>query len=89
MSTQTKPRRRYMQSITVDVDIDESVLEENGYHHEEDCPASQKDEEQDVDHEFSLRQLSDWHDRAHGLSLWSSCMIEPCRVLAPSFRTTA
>ncbi|UOD80324.1 hypothetical protein [Paenarthrobacter ureafaciens] len=89
MSPKTKTRRNYFQSITVDVDIDESVLEENGYHHEDDCPSNTQVEDSDVDLGFNLRQLSDWHDRAHGLNLWSSCMIEPCRVLAPSFRTTA
>lgn len=89
MSPKTKTRRNYFQSITVDVDIDESVLEENGYHHEDDCPSTTHAEDSDVDLGFNLRQLSDWHDRAHGLNLWSSCMIEPCRVLAPSFRTTA
>ena len=89
MSPKAKTRRPYFQSITVDVDIDESVLEENGYHHEDDCPSTAQVDEEDRDLEFNLRQMSDWHDRAHGLNLWSSCMIEPCRVLAPSFRTTA
>jgi hypothetical protein len=89
MSPKAKTRRNYFQSITVDVDIDESVLEENGYHHEDDCPSTPQADEEEREVEFNLRQMSDWHDRAHGLSLWSSCMIEPCRVLAPSFRVTA
>lgn len=80
-----KKRRSYLQTVTVDVDIDASVLEDNGYHHEEDCPANNEDES-DVDD--NRQRLSDWHDHAHGLSLWAHCMYEPCRLLTDDFRST-
>lgn len=74
-------------SVYVDVDIDEDLLEENGYHHEEDCPSAVAG----VDGEdlvVDLRALSDWHDQAHGLSLWAACPYEPCKLLTDEFRST-
>lgn len=81
-------RRHFSETVNVDVEIDASILEENGYHHEEDCPANATDEESaDVINE-GLRALSDWHDHAHGLSLWAACQEEPCRILSDEFRRT-
>ncbi|QWY79700.1 hypothetical protein PP637_gp72 [Arthrobacter phage Persistence] len=74
-------------TVDVDVDIDEALLEENGYHHEDDCPStvSGHDGEDLTD---DLRALSDWHDNAHGLSLWANCQHEPCNLLSDEFRST-
>jgi hypothetical protein len=74
--------------VTVDVDIDEQLLEENGYHHEGDCPGATSDDDEFDDTEDNLRRLSDWHDQAHGLSLWAACPYEPCKLLTDSFRST-
>lgn len=82
-----KKRKSYYQSITVDVDIDESVLEENGYHHEDDCPANPEEGEVEDD-EANRRTLSDWHDSAHGCSLWAACSHEPCNILTHEFRSS-
>jgi len=35
------------------------------------------------------QKLSDWHDHAHGLSLWAMCPHEPCRLLTDEFRRTS
>jgi hypothetical protein len=88
--TEPKPRRRnYHQSITVDVEIDEAVLEENGYHHEDDCPSTPTHDDTDVpDHETNRRRLSDWHDEAHGLVLWTMCPHQPCATLTDEFRSS-
>jgi hypothetical protein len=32
--------------------------------------------------------LSDWHDHAHGLTLWSGCPHEPCNLLSLEYRST-
>lgn len=82
-----KKRRSFYQTLTVDVDIDVSVLEDNGYHHEEDCPGNAAGEESDAIPE-GLQALSDWHDATHGLSLWAACQQEPCRILSDDFRAT-
>lgn len=81
--TPIKKRPSFFQSVSVDVDIDASVLEDNGYHHEEDCPISDEPAA-DTDR----RRLSDWHDHAHGLSLWANCVYEPCSLLTDEFRST-
>lgn len=85
-----KKRRPFYQTLTVDVDIDASVLEEHGYHHEDDCPAAPQSgaESEYDDTEDNLRRLSDWHDEAHGLTLWASCPYEPCKILTDEFRST-
>ncbi len=81
-----KKRRPFYQTLTVDVDIDTSVLEENGYHHEEDCPSGAESEYDDT--EDNRRQLSDWHDEAHGLTLWTMCPHQPCKILTDDFRSS-
>ncbi|MDQ0756109.1 hypothetical protein [Arthrobacter sp. B3I4] len=78
-------------SKTVDVDVDFEIekedLEALGYHHEDDCGGSYDDT--DVpDHETNRRRLSDWHEHAHGLTLWASCVYEPCNHLTDEFRKT-
>jgi hypothetical protein len=83
-----KKRRPFYQTLTVDVDIDAAVLEENGYHHEDECPSTVADVVAEEDLEADLRALSDWHDQAHGLSLWASCVYEPCNLLTDDFRST-
>lgn len=88
----TRPKGQFRpQSVTVstyvDVDIDEDFLDENGYHHEEDCP-SQVAGFVGEDLRDDLRALSDWHDQAHGLSLWAHCSKEPCKLLTDEFRST-
>ena len=83
-----KKRRSYLQTVTVEVDIDASVLEDNGYHHEEDCPAATSEDDGADDVQNNLRRLSDWHDHAHGLSLWAACPYEPCKLLTDGFRST-
>jgi hypothetical protein len=40
------------------------------------------------DHETNRRRLADWHDHAHGLSLWTHCSYEPCKLLTDEFRRT-
>lgn len=83
MSTKKTKRKAFFTSVNVDVDIDASVLEDNGYHHEEDCPADDL-----PDYAGDLQILSDWHDSAHGLTLWAMCPHEPCRLLSDDFRST-
>lgn len=83
-----KKRRPFYQTLTVDVDIDTSVLEENGYHHEEDCPAIAAQDDDVLDVDDNRQRLSDWHDHSHGLSLWASCVYEPCNLLTDDFRST-
>lgn len=83
----TANQRRRFQSVSVnvdvDVDIDEEFLEENGYHHEDDCPGA---DEPAID--TDRQRLSDWHDHTHGLSLWANCVYEPCNLLTDEFRST-
>jgi hypothetical protein len=90
MSAPAKERTFRVRSVTVDVDvaIDEDLLEENGYHHEDDCPGSASDNDDFDDTEDNLRRLSDWHDEAHGLRLWAACPHEPCKLLTDEFRKT-
>lgn len=89
MSGPAKERRFRMQTVstTVDVDIDEDLLEENGYHHEDDCPSTAA-EVSDEDLAADFRTFSDWHDQAHGLTLWANCAYEPCHLLSDDFRRT-
>jgi len=82
-----KRRKPVFHSLTVDVDIDESVLEDNGYHHEDDCPGGPEPDEPEFTHN-DRAALQDWHDRAHGLSLWAMCQEEPCKLLSDDFRGT-
>ena len=43
----------------------------------------------DLDEVADNRQkLRDWHDHAHGLSLWTHCSYEPCKLLTDEFRRT-
>lgn len=80
-------RRSFYHSVSVDVDIDSSVLEENGYHHEEDC--EKRDEEAEVQEQLirdNRQRLADWHDLKHGLGRWDSCTYEPCNLLTDSFK---
>ncbi|WP_427130383.1 hypothetical protein [Pseudarthrobacter sp. S9] len=88
MSAPRIERKFKVRSVTVDVDvdIDEDFLEENGYHHEDDCPGGAYDDMGVPDHETNRRHLADWHDTAHGLSLWASCPYEPCTLLTDDFR---
>lgn len=83
----TNKRKPFYQSVTVDVDIDASVLEDAGYHHEEDCPAAQ-DQDGSDDVADNLLRLSDWHDQTHGLTLWANCHHQPCNLLTDNFRRT-
>lgn len=79
-------RRRFQSvsvNVDVDVDMDEDLLEENGYHHEDDCALS-NEPASDTDRQ----RLSDWHDHTHGLSLWAACVYEPCNLLTDEFRST-
>lgn len=78
-------------SKTVDVDIDFEIekedLEALGYHHQDDCGGTYDD--MDVpDHETNRQRLSDWHDQAHGLTLWASCVYQPCNHLTDEFRSS-
>ncbi|SEI45357.1 hypothetical protein SAMN04487917_101375 [Arthrobacter sp. yr096] len=38
--------------------------------------------------EDGRQKLSDWHDTAHGLTLWANCPHEPCKLLSDDFRRT-
>lgn len=89
MSAAATGRTFRVRSVTVDVDvdIDEDLLEENGYHHEDDCTGSVYDDVPDS--ETNRRALIDWHDLTHGLTLWANCTHEPCRILTDDFRRTA
>lgn len=83
MSAAKKPsRKRFSTSINVDVEIDEDDLIENGYHHEEDCPA-----EDAPDTAADFRALEDWHHETHGYRLWAMCQEEPCKRLSDEFRS--
>ena len=76
-------------STYVDVDIDEQLLEENGYHHEDDCPNGALDDlDDELDVEGNRQKLRDWHDAAHGLSPWANCSYEPCKILTDEFRSS-
>ena len=91
MTAPATERRFRVRSVTVDVDvdIDEDLLEENGYHHEDDCPGGGTYDDMNVpDHETNRRHLSDWHDNTHGLTLWANCPHEPCNHLTDEFRST-
>ena len=85
MSDAAKPKRRkpFFHSVSVDVDIDADLLTDNGFHHEDECPASEV-----VDADADLRAFADWHDKAHGISLWAMCQHEPCKLLSDEFRST-
>ncbi|MDN4644952.1 hypothetical protein [Arthrobacter sp. PsM3] len=91
MAAPTNDRKFRPQSISVstyvDVDIDEDFLEENGYHHEEDCPSTVAGFD-GADLAADLQAFSDWHDQTHGLSLWAMCVAEPCKHLTDDFRST-
>jgi hypothetical protein len=84
----TKKRKPFYQTVSVDVDIDASVLEDAGYHHEDECPGGSYDDMDVPDHETNRRTLADWHDHAHGLSLWAHCSYEPCNLLTDEFRSS-
>jgi hypothetical protein len=71
--------------VEVRYEIDKDDLTDLGFHHEDDCSGITYDPEDDGD---NLRALSDWHDKAHGLSLWASCPYEPCKLLTADFRKT-
>ena len=80
--------KHFSHSINVDVDIDSSVLEENGYHHEEDCEKIDIDDELTMKFILESRQnLEDWHDKKHGLGRWTTCPYEPCNMLKDAFKT--
>lgn len=78
--------RHFSQTVNVDVDIDNSVLEENGFHHEEDCPDNKIEETMKFILE-SRQNLEDWHDQKHGLGRWTACAYEPCNLLKDAFKT--
>ena len=78
-----KARKHFYTTVNVDVDIDVSVLEDNGFHHEDECPNADES-----DFTKDRRELSDWHDKAHGLTLWQSCPYEPCTILSLDYRST-
>jgi hypothetical protein len=81
-------KRSFYHSVSVDVDIDSSVLEENGYHHEEDCEKLDIEDELIMKFILESRQsLEDWHDKKHGLGHWTSCSFEPCSLLKDEFKT--
>lgn len=88
MSAAKTKRKPFYRTVTVDVDIDESDLEDAGYHHEDDCTtvAAQGDDDMGVDD--NRQKLIDWHDLTHGLTLWASCTHEPCSILTHDFRRT-
>jgi len=90
VSAPATERRFRVRSVTVDVDvdIDEQLLEENGYHHEDDCAGAEYDDMDVPDHETNRRALSDWHDHAHGLTLWAMFVYEPCNHLTDEFRSS-
>lgn len=67
-------------TVTVDAEVEESDIEDAGYHHEDDCPAL------DVDVTAARQALSDWHDKAHGLTLWEGCPFDPCYNLPREFK---
>lgn len=83
MSGAAKRRKPFYTSVSVDVDIDASVLEDNGYHHEDDCTNDDQPK-----YAADFQALSDWHDQSHGLSLWACCPYEPCKLLTDEFRRT-
>ncbi|MBT2537241.1 hypothetical protein [Arthrobacter sp. ISL-69] len=41
-----------------------------------------------IDAVDNIKRLSDWHDHAHGLTLWSHCAYAPCNILTDEFRRT-
>lgn len=71
--------------VDVDYEIDKDDLEALGYHHTNDCDGSEIDPDEGS---ANRRALSDWHDQAHGLTLWSNCPHEPCKLLTDEFRRT-
>jgi hypothetical protein len=78
---------RFYQTVNVDVDIDSSVLEENGYHHEDDCEKLEIEVEVEMAETRANREnLRDWHDQKHGLTLWTSCTYDPCTLLSDAFK---
>lgn len=72
--------------VKVDFTIDADDLESLGYHHEDDCTGASYDDTDVPDHETNRRHLADWHDHAHGLTLWTHCVYEPCKLLTDEFR---
>lgn len=79
-------------SKTVDVDVDFEIekedLEALGYHHQDECGGVTYDDMDVPDHETNRRALSDWHDEAHGLTLWANCPHQPCKILTDEFRSS-
>lgn len=80
-------------TVDVDFEIEKEDLEALGYHHQDDCSVHSYDDDGDViletaSHEDDRRALLDWHDEAHGLSLWAHCMQLPCKILTDEFRST-
>jgi hypothetical protein len=71
--------------VDVNFEIDKDDLEALGYHHTDDCEGSELDPDEG---DANLRALSDWHDTAHGLTLWAACPHEPCNLLSDEFRRT-
>lgn len=67
--------------VTAEVEVDEDEIKDAGYHHEDDCPVV------DLHIEEARHALADWHDTAHGLTLWSGCAAAPCTTLPTEFRS--
>ena len=88
----TKHRKlRGSKDVQVDFEIDAEDLEYLGYHHEKDCAVRSCDDDGVLiapDHEGDRRALLDWHDQAHGLTLWANCAYESCHLLSDDFRST-
>lgn len=80
----------FRQEIEVTVTIDENHLEDAGYHHEDDCKCA-GDHVEDLDaftrpHTDTQDALHDWHEQAHGYTIWSGCRQEPCSILTIDYR---
>lgn len=78
MSTATYHKRSGTFTATVDVDIDLADLEDAGWHHEDECPASN----QPVGYTSLLAAVDSLHQQAHDRFPLRMCRKEPCRSLS-------
>jgi len=75
-------RKRTTVDVDVTVEVDISDLEENGWHHEDDCPSSQPERREST--KAVTEALASLHRQAHPSQPPDplTCREEPCRSLS-------
>jgi hypothetical protein len=87
MTIASLTRKRHIETVSVEVDVDISDLVENGWHHEDECPGKEPPSGGEVTVGEAVRSL---HVQAHPSQHPDPflCQEEPCRSL-PSEVTMA